>query len=107
MATAVAIRNLIPLFIGLALIALAAGSQGSLLAVRSTIEGFGDVITGALSAADYSPRWPSTFFWRTQRFGVGDYINTLGGYRPHRVDVYALSYRLCLFQYLCGVGELA
>tara|TARA_R110000868_G_scaffold411207_4_gene702360 strand:+ start:86911 stop:88191 length:1281 start_codon:yes stop_codon:yes gene_type:complete len=65
LATAVAIRNLIPLFIGLALIALAAGSQGSLLAVRSTIEGFGDVITGALMSsyfvgfllgARYAPR---------------------------------------------------
>ncbi|MCR8922958.1 MFS transporter [Dasania sp. GY-MA-18] len=65
MATATAIRNLIPLFIGLALIALAVGSQGSLLGVRSTIEGFGDVVTGGLMSAyfvgfllgaRYSPR---------------------------------------------------
>lgn len=51
MATKTTVKNLIPLFIGLSLIALAVGSQGSLLGVRATIEEFGDLVTGALMSA--------------------------------------------------------
>ena len=51
MATGKTLKNLIPLFIGLALIALAVGSQGSLLGIRATLEEFGDLVTGALMSA--------------------------------------------------------
>ena len=51
MATKKTLKNLIPLFIGLALIGLAVGSQGSLLGVRATLEEFGDLVTGALMSA--------------------------------------------------------
>lgn len=51
MATRKAIKNLIPLFIGLCLIGLAVGVQGSLLGIRATLEGFGDIVTGGLMSA--------------------------------------------------------